>query len=364
MPDQSSQAFFSYSREDSEFALLLAKDLKAAGAIVWLDQLDISPGQRWDRAVEDALLRCSRMLVVLSPSSIASNNVMDEVSYALEEQKTVIPVLRRDCAVPFRLRRVQYIDFRGDYDTAVRTLLKTLAVEGPPQRAQTAPGGTPVEQSADARKSEAEQKRRERGAEATRKTEQERQERKSAEKESRPPKAGASAQEPDQKSHESEAVQAALSRSRRKYWVAGSIGLIALALGIWYGFGRHTSTVPQIDAPPPSTYQFGLLRYQAQYLRCAYVTSDFFHVARAPILRGRGFNDSDYASGSRKVVVISQEFAKRTFGTQDSLQYTLDLDGQAFVIVGVVGLYNWQGVEICLPGPSATIKTDPGAGRH
>jgi hypothetical protein len=28
-------AFFSYSREDSEFALRLAGDLKAAGAAVW-----------------------------------------------------------------------------------------------------------------------------------------------------------------------------------------------------------------------------------------------------------------------------------------------------------------------------------------
>lgn len=48
-------AFFSYCREDSDFALRLAGDLKEAGASVWLDQLDIVPGQRWDRAVEDAL---------------------------------------------------------------------------------------------------------------------------------------------------------------------------------------------------------------------------------------------------------------------------------------------------------------------
>ena len=37
-------AFFSYSRDDSEFALRLAEDLKAAGAAVWIDQLDIEPG--------------------------------------------------------------------------------------------------------------------------------------------------------------------------------------------------------------------------------------------------------------------------------------------------------------------------------
>ena len=62
-------AFFSYARTDSEFALKLARDLKAAGASVWLDQLDIPPGQRWDRAVEDALGHCEQVLVVLSPTA-------------------------------------------------------------------------------------------------------------------------------------------------------------------------------------------------------------------------------------------------------------------------------------------------------
>ncbi len=41
---EESKAFFSYSRLDAEFALKLAKDLRNAGASVWIDQLDISPG--------------------------------------------------------------------------------------------------------------------------------------------------------------------------------------------------------------------------------------------------------------------------------------------------------------------------------
>jgi TonB family protein len=120
-------AFFSYCREDSEFALRLAGDLKAAGANVWLDQLDIIPGDRWDHAVENALTHCSRLLVILSPSSVSSTNVMDEVSFALEERKIVIPVIHRDCTVPFRLRRVQHLDFRQDYARGLQELLKTLA---------------------------------------------------------------------------------------------------------------------------------------------------------------------------------------------------------------------------------------------
>jgi hypothetical protein len=120
-------AFFSYSREDSEFVLRLAGDLKASGANVWLDQMDIVPGQRWDEAVERALADCPRMLVVLSPAAVHSTNVMDEVSFALQEGKTVIPILYRDCAIPFRLRRVQYIDLRFDYSNGLAELRKTLA---------------------------------------------------------------------------------------------------------------------------------------------------------------------------------------------------------------------------------------------
>ena len=133
VPGETQTAFISYSREDSEFALRLAGDLKAAGAAVWLDQLDIAPGQRWARAVQDALNDCPRMLVILSPSSADSTNVDDEVSFALEEHKTVIPVLYRDCKIPFRLRPFQFVDFRGDYESGLNGLLKILTM-GPAAR--------------------------------------------------------------------------------------------------------------------------------------------------------------------------------------------------------------------------------------
>jgi TIR domain len=121
-------AFFSYSRSDSDFVLKLGRDLKANDALVWLDQLDIDPGRRWDDAIQEALSECQRLLVVLSPASVESTNVMDEVSYALEEKKLVIPVLYRDCTIPFRLRRVQYIDFRNNYQSGLSHLLTVLRV--------------------------------------------------------------------------------------------------------------------------------------------------------------------------------------------------------------------------------------------
>jgi ribosomal protein L7/L12 len=120
--------FVAYAREDSAFALDLAKELKAAGADAWIDQLDIGAGERWDRAVEAALEKCSCLLVVLSGPSVESDNVMDEVGFALEEKKRIIPVLRSDCRIPVRLRRLQYIDFRLDHGAGIRQLFNALRI--------------------------------------------------------------------------------------------------------------------------------------------------------------------------------------------------------------------------------------------
>jgi hypothetical protein len=123
-------AFFSYSREDSEFALRLASDLRAAGSSVWIDQLDIGPGQLWDRAVQTALERCPSVLIILSPASVNSDNVMDEVSFALDQKKELIPVLYRDCDIPFRVRRFQHLDFRSNYEPMLEELKKCLHIAG------------------------------------------------------------------------------------------------------------------------------------------------------------------------------------------------------------------------------------------
>jgi hypothetical protein len=120
--------FFSYSRDNSDFVLGLAKELRDAGANVWLDQLDIKPGTRWDKSIETALQKSSTLLVVLSKSSVASHNVMDEVSYALEEGKTVLPILLEACEVPFRLRRLQFADFTQSRDTGMQTLFRALHI--------------------------------------------------------------------------------------------------------------------------------------------------------------------------------------------------------------------------------------------
>jgi hypothetical protein len=106
--------FISYSRINSDFAVRLAKDLKSAGFDVWLDQLDIPTGCRWDDEIEKALETKDTFMIILSPESIQSQNVKDEIGYAIDSGKNILPVVIQNCKVPFRLRRFQYVDFTGN----------------------------------------------------------------------------------------------------------------------------------------------------------------------------------------------------------------------------------------------------------
>ena len=55
--------FFSYARDDSEFVLKLAQELRNRGANLWLDQLDILGGERWDHAIEQSLQACEVIIM-------------------------------------------------------------------------------------------------------------------------------------------------------------------------------------------------------------------------------------------------------------------------------------------------------------
>ena len=126
MNSQGQRLFFSYSREDSRFALKLAESLRSAGVHLWIDQLDIPAGARWDQSVESALKECPRLILILSPASVESQNVMDEINFAIGQNRTILPVLYQECSIPFRLNRLQRLDFTGNFDSAFEKLLAAL----------------------------------------------------------------------------------------------------------------------------------------------------------------------------------------------------------------------------------------------
>jgi hypothetical protein len=119
--------FFSYSRVDGAgFSLKLAQDLKNAGFNIWIDQQDIRAGTEWDLEIEKALETCDCLLFIESERSVVSNNVLDEVYYAVDHGKKVIPVVYHDSKTPYRLQRLQHVDFSKNYDEGLASLIREL----------------------------------------------------------------------------------------------------------------------------------------------------------------------------------------------------------------------------------------------
>lgn len=120
------QVFISYSRRDGDFALQLHNDLEQAGVNTWMDNSDINAGYEWDNSIEDAIHSCDYFVLLISGSSMASENVLDEVNFARNLDKRIIPVLKEQCSIPYRLQRLQHIDLEQHYELGLQQLLTTL----------------------------------------------------------------------------------------------------------------------------------------------------------------------------------------------------------------------------------------------
>lgn len=124
------KVFISYARVDLPFVTRMAAEMRASGVDLWLDTLDIPLGASWDDAVERALKECSRFLVVLTPESVGSQNVRDEIAEAIERGVHIIPALLRPCEIPFRIKRLQRFDLSLSPEVEIKRLVEALGSGG------------------------------------------------------------------------------------------------------------------------------------------------------------------------------------------------------------------------------------------
>jgi len=89
--------FISYSHHDSTYTEDLRVQLERAGVETWVDRGDIPPGARYRRVISDAIDDCDALVVVMSPSARDSNWVEDELDWARQQKKPILP-LRPDPA--------------------------------------------------------------------------------------------------------------------------------------------------------------------------------------------------------------------------------------------------------------------------
>jgi len=112
--------FISYSRRDQEFVYRMVDDLEDRRAAAWVDRGSIHGGERWRASIESGIRECKAFVLIISPESIASNNVGEEIATALRFGKPIIPIIYRNAAIPAalnaQLREFQVLDFtKGAY---------------------------------------------------------------------------------------------------------------------------------------------------------------------------------------------------------------------------------------------------------
>lgn len=124
------EIFLSYSNLDRDFATRLVDVLKRHRVPVWFSPKDVLGAQQWQDEIGGALSRCDWFVVILSPNSIDSMWVKRETAYALQQKRyenRIVPLLYQDCDVDklsWVLGSFQFVDFRGDFVTGSRDLLR------------------------------------------------------------------------------------------------------------------------------------------------------------------------------------------------------------------------------------------------
>jgi hypothetical protein len=126
-----SDVFISYSRRDQEFVRRLHDALGQRDKTVWVDWEGIPPTSEWLREIREAIVEADAFAFALSPESANSRVCREELGFAVEQNKRIVPLLRREPdaeMVPANLSSRNWIGFTDDedFDRAVKTLVDAL----------------------------------------------------------------------------------------------------------------------------------------------------------------------------------------------------------------------------------------------
>jgi formylglycine-generating enzyme required for sulfatase activity len=126
--------FISYSRQDEPILARLRADLSRAGAVIWIDHEQVTPGTpNWQLAIREGIEAAQAVVYLASPEAARSAYVLDEVSLARAKGRRVVPFWVRgeqwhDCA-PLGFGMTQFADGRGErYAGGLRELLVALGL--------------------------------------------------------------------------------------------------------------------------------------------------------------------------------------------------------------------------------------------
>jgi hypothetical protein len=89
------RVFLSHSSQDKNLVMALARLLEKFGVEFFVAEWYLSPGERLDKKVLDAIRGYDCMVVLLTPNGMRSNWVHQEIGAALQAGKPVIPIVEK-----------------------------------------------------------------------------------------------------------------------------------------------------------------------------------------------------------------------------------------------------------------------------
>jgi len=102
--------FISYSRDDKDFVRRLNEALARQERETWIDLEVIRPPEEWLAGVYSGIEGANAFVFVISPESVGSKSCLRELAHAVEHNKRLVPIVRREVdasAVPESLRSRQ-----------------------------------------------------------------------------------------------------------------------------------------------------------------------------------------------------------------------------------------------------------------
>ena len=125
-----SDVFVSYSRQDRTVVESIVNALRAAGEKVWVDLSDIAKSSVWMEEIRSAIANADSIVFFISPDSVTSEVCRDELNYAVELSKRLVPVVVRETlveAVPAPLPDINWHFVRPEtFDSDVAELVEVL----------------------------------------------------------------------------------------------------------------------------------------------------------------------------------------------------------------------------------------------
>ena len=125
--------FISYSRAQTPFVDRLADQLEDHGYPLWLDYQNLVPAKPWFQQIASWIDAADVVLLIVSKESVASKNVEPEWKRAFERNKRMILLIFEAVPLPAELQGCEWVDFRTNYQSAVRQLIKQIDEAGSPK---------------------------------------------------------------------------------------------------------------------------------------------------------------------------------------------------------------------------------------